>query len=190
MKRILTLAVLGATAVAASAHTGHGTASLVEGLAHPLGADHLLAMVAVGVWSCTVMAGARRWLGPLVFLAAMTVGAALGMAGLTLPLTEVGIAMSVSMLGAMLLVGGRLPANAGLVLIAAVALLHGLAHGAETPAGGSLAAYAGGFLAATTLLHVTGVGFGAALCREKAAVWRALGMALGGAGLVLLLIRV
>ena len=190
MKRILTLAALGGTALAASAHTGHGTTSLLEGLAHPLGLDHLLVMVAVGLWSAATQTGARRWMAPAVVLAAMTLGAALGMAGLALPFTEAGIALSVSMLGLMLLAGERLPASAGLSLIAMAALLHGLAHGGELPAGASVAAYASGFLVATALLHAAGVGIGAALREAGSAVWRALGSALGGAGLLMLLARV
>lgn len=190
MKRILTLVALAGATSFAAAHTGHGAASLSEGLVHPLAADHLLAMVAVGLWSAVALNGARRWLGPLAFLAALTVGATLGAAGLALPFTEAGIALSVAGFGAMLIAGRRLPAGAGLALIAAAALLHGLAHGAEWPAGGSAAAYAAGFLGATALLHVAGVGFGTALRDAKAAVWRVLGSALGGAGLVLLLTRV
>lgn len=190
MKRILTGAALMGAATLASAHGGHGTTSLFEGLTHPLGADHLLAMVAVGLWSVLALPGARRWFGPLTFLLAMALGAALGIAGLALPLTEAGIALSVAVFGLMLLAGRRLPAAAGLTLVAGAALLHGLAHGAALPAGGSVASYGAGFLATTLLLHVAGVGFGAALRDAKAAVWRVLGSALGGAGLVLLLTRI
>ena len=190
MKRILTLVALAGAASVASAHTGHGTESLFEGLAHPLAADHLLAMLAVGLWSAVALPGAQRWLGPLSFLAAMTFAAALGAAGAALPFGEVGIALSVAVFGAMLIAGRRLQANAGLALIAAGAALHGLAHGAELPAGGSFLAYAAGFLVVTAALHVAGVGIGAALREARAAVWRVLGSAFGGAGFVLLLTRI
>lgn len=186
IKRILLLATLLAAASAASAHTGHGTHSLAEGLAHPFGLDHLLAMLAVGVWSATALKGVQRWAGPATFLGAMTVGAALGAAGLALPLTEVGIAASVAVLGLMLLAGRQLPQRAGLLLIALAASLHGLAHGAEMPVGGSFAAYAAGFALTTALLHTAGVGLGVALAQAQAWVWRSAALATTAAGLVLM----
>jgi urease accessory protein len=128
---------LALAAGTAAAHTGHGTESLFEGLAHPLGLDHLLAMVAVGVWSAAAFDGARRWLAPLTFLAAMTAAALLAMAGASLPFVEHGIALSVTLFGAMLAFPRRVPAVPGLALVAAAAALHGLAHGAELPAGAS-----------------------------------------------------
>lgn len=190
MKRILTFVALISTATLASAHTGHGTHSLSEGLTHPLGLDHLLAMVAVGVWSSMALPGARRWQGPTTFLSAMGIGAVLGAAGLVLPLTEAGIALSVALFGAMLLAGTRLPQRAGLLLIAAAAALHGLAHGAELPAGASFVAYALGFLGSTTVLHVAGLSLGGAVQKlqrnVQPAVWRGLGLTLGTAGLLML----
>ena len=180
------LALLGA-ATAASAHTGHGTHSLMQGLAHPFGLDHLLAMLAVGVWSAVALAGARRWYGPITFLTAMSIGALLGAAGLSLPGTELGVAASVAVFGAMLVAGPRLPQRLGLLAVATAAALHGLAHGAELPAGGSFAAYAAGFLAMTAALHVAGVGLGVALRDARALVWRGLGAGLGAAGLLLML---
>ncbi|MBN8488859.1 MAG: HupE/UreJ family protein, partial [Burkholderiales bacterium] len=105
MKKFLSLLALLAAASTASAHTGHGTHSLMEGLAHPLGADHLLAMLAVGVWSAATLGERTRWVGSGVFVAGLLGGALLGAAGLALPLTEQGIALSVAMFGAMLLAG-------------------------------------------------------------------------------------
>jgi urease accessory protein len=185
--RILSLLALLGAASAASAHTGHGTHSLMAGLAHPFGMDHLLAMLAVGVWSAVALPGARRWYGPVTFLTAMCLGALLGAAGLSLPGTELGIATSVAVFGAMLVAGARLPQRLGLLAVAAAAALHGLAHGAELPAGGSFAAYAAGFLLTTAALHVAGVGLGAALRDARALVWRGLGASLGAAGLLLML---
>ena len=195
MKRILTFVALFGAATVASAHTGHGTHSLSEGLTHPLGLDHLLAMVAVGVWSSLALPGAQRWQGPAAFLSTMSIGAVLGAAGLVLPLTEAGIALSVALFGAMLLAGTRLPQRAGLLLIAAAASLHGLAHGAELPASASFAAndfvtYALGFLGSTTVLHLAGLSLGAAVLKLQRslqpAVWRVLGVTLGAAGLLML----
>lgn len=186
MKRTLTAAALLGTATLAAAHPGHGTDTLAAGLSHPFGADHLLAMVAVGLWSAAALPGARRWLGPLTFLAAMSLGALLGVAGLALPGVEAGIALSVSLFGLMLVAGRRLPVGAGLGLTAAAALLHGLAHGAEMPAGASVAAYATGFLATTSALHLAGIGLGQALRQARGALWRVLGGGLGLAGLLML----
>lgn len=186
MKKILSLVALLAAASAASAHTGHGTHSLMQGLAHPFGADHLLAMLAVGVWSAAALAGGARWQGPAVFVGGLLVGALLGAAGLALPLTEQGIALSVALLGAMLLAGERLPQRAGLALIGGASLLHGLAHGAELPAGGVFAAYAAGFVATTVALHAAGLGLGGVLRSMHAAAWRLAGASLGLAGLLLL----
>ncbi|GAB4210210.1 MAG: hypothetical protein Fur0019_17910 [Tibeticola sp.] len=177
---------LALAAGTASAHTGHGTSSLFEGLAHPLGLDHLLAMVAVGVWSAAAFDGARRWLAPLTFLAAMTAAALLAMAGLSVPFVEHGIALSVAMFGAMLAFAKRVPAGPGLALVAAAAALHGVAHGAELPAGASVAGYALGFLATTAALHAGGVGLGVALRECGAWIWRSGGALLGLAGVALL----
>lgn len=190
MKRILTFVALISAATVASAHPGHGVFSLSAGLSHPLGLDHLLAMVAVGVWSSMALPSAQRWQGPATFLSAMSIGALLGAAGLVLPLTEAGIALSVALFGAMLLAGTRLPQRAGLLLIAAAAALHGLAHGAELPAGASFAAYALGFLGSTTVLHIAGLSLGDAVQKlrrsAQPAVWRGLGLTLGAAGVLML----
>jgi urease accessory protein len=187
MKRILTLALLLGTATLASAHTGHGTHGVAEGLAHPLGLDHLLAMVAVGLWSALALPTGRRWQGPATFMAAMTVGAVLGAAGLGLPFVEQGIALSVALFGAMLIAAKRMPAHAGLAAVAAAAALHGLAHGAELPVGAAFVGYAAGFLATTGALHAAGLGLAARLKGVSVRVWHAAGGALGLAGLALLI---
>lgn len=176
---------------AAFAHPGHGAVvSLGEGLAHPFGIDHLLAMVAVGVWSAAALPAGRRAAGPIAFLAAMAAGAGLAMAGVALPFVEAGVAASLLVFGAMLAFATRVPAGAGLALIAAAASLHGFAHGAELPAGASLAGYALGFLATTALLHGGGVGLGGVLRRRAAALMQAIGAVLGATGLVLLATRI
>lgn len=178
---------------AALAHPGHGTAfSLGEGLAHPFGADHLLAMLAVGVWSAVALPSGRRWAGPAAFLAAMALGAGLAMAGLALPLSnhvEAGVAASLLVFGALLAFAAHVPAGTGLALVAAAASLHGVAHGLELPAGAGAAGYALGFLAATALLHGGGVGLGLVLRRRAAALLQPGGAMLGMAGLALLATR-
>ena len=173
----------------ASAHTGHGTQSLMEGLAHPLGADHLLAMLAVGLWSVNALPANKVWQGPATFLLALVVSAVLGASGFTVPFLEHAIALSVVLFGAMLLLAAKpLPKAIGLGLIALAASLHGLAHGAETPETG-FAGYAAGFLLTTAVLHLSGVGIGLSIRRllaeRSTLALGGLGTVLGGAGLYL-----
>lgn len=190
--RLAAAALLMGLAGAAQAHTGHGTHSLMEGLAHPFGLDHLLAMLAVGVWSVSALPQGKAWWGPATFLLALVASAALGAAGVSVPYLEQTIALSVVLFGAMLVLASRaapaLPVAVGLGLIAAASSLHGLAHGAETPATG-FAGYAAGFMLATAVLHTGGVGMGLAIQRwlgaRKGLVLGGLGAALGAAGLVL-----
>jgi urease accessory protein len=187
--RSLFATALACSAVAAHAHTGHGTHSLLEGLVHPFGADHLLAMVAVGVWSVSALPAHKAWQGPVAFLLALVFSAALGAAGVTLPFLEHAVSLSVVLFGAMLMLAQRaLPARVGLGLIAAAASLHGLAHGSETPATG-FAGYAAGFLLTTAALHLGGLGIGQVIRRlfaeRRGMALGSLGAALGGAGLYL-----
>lgn len=189
VRRVAAAALLAGLAGAAQAHTGHGTHSLLAGLAHPLGLDHLLAMVAVGVWSVAALPQGKTWQGPATFLAALVVSALLGAAGVTVPFLEQGVALSVALIGAMLVLARRsMPPVVGLGLVAVAAALHGLAHGAETPATG-FAGYATGFLVTTALMHVGGVGSGLALRRwladRSALAVGGLGALLTGAGLFL-----
>jgi urease accessory protein len=186
-----TAALLGlmATAGAAQAHTGHGTASLFEGLVHPLGADHVLAMLAVGLWSVAALPAGKVWQGPATFMLALVASAALGALGLSAPYLEPLIAGSVVLFGALLVVSSlQIPASAGLSLVAVAASLHGLAHGAEAPAS-DFSSYAIGFLLTTAVLHAIGVAAGLGLRRYLAqqTTWllAAAGGLLGGAGLVL-----
>ncbi len=188
IKSLTPTALLGACATA-HAHTGHGTSSLMEGLVHPFGPDHLLAMVAVGLWSVAALPARQACQGPAVFMLALVTSAALGFMGLTLPFLEHGISLSVVLFGAMLALAGRpMPKAAGLGLIAAAAAAHGLAHGAETPATG-FTGYATGFLLTTAALHAWGIGAGLAIRRWLATrshlALGGLGAVMGGAGLYL-----
>jgi urease accessory protein len=189
IRRAATAALLAGLAGAAQAHTGHGTHSLMEGLVHPFGLDHLLAMVAVGVWSVSALPQGKAWQGPATFLLALVTSAALGAAGVSLPFLEQGVALSVVLFGAMLVLARQpMPAAVGLGLVAAAASLHGLAHGAETPATG-FAGYAAGFLLTTAALHVGGVvaGLGIRRALNERSGWAlgGLGALLGASGLVL-----
>lgn len=184
--RLLIGATLAAFAATAAAHTGHATASLMDGLFHPLGLDHLLAMLGVGVWSVAALPVRRRLFGPLVFMSAMLAGALAGASGLALPMVELGIAASVALFGAMLVAPHVLPASFGLAVVAIAASLHGLAHGAELPDAASFSGYAVGFLLATALLHAAGLGLGNLMLRLQSWVWRFAGAGLGAAGLLLI----
>ncbi len=189
IRRATAAALLAGLAGAAQAHTGHGTHSLMEGLVHPFGLDHLLAMVAVGVWSVSALPQGKAWQGPATFLLALVISAALGAAGVTVPYLEHAISLSVVLFGLMLIVAQRaMPVVLGLGLIAAASSLHGLAHGAETPETG-FAGYAAGFMLTTAVLHISGVGVGLAIQRwlaeRRGAVLGGLGAAVGAAGLYL-----
>ena len=187
--KTLFTAALATTALAAQAHTGHGTSSLMEGLVHPFGLDHLLAMLAVGVWSVATLPRDKAWQGPATFLLALVISAAVGMTGLSVPYLEHAVALSVVLFGLMLIAATRpLPSAIGLALVALAASLHGLAHGSETPASG-FAGYAAGFLVTTAALHLSGVGIGLSIRRlfaeRRGIALGSLGVALGGAGLFL-----
>ncbi|MEJ8815649.1 HupE/UreJ family protein [Variovorax ureilyticus] len=186
--RPFALAVLLATAASASqAHPGHGTEGLAAGLAHPfMGMDHLLAMVAVGLWSTAALPEGRRHLGPVVFMASLLVGATLALAGWELPMVEAGVAASVLLLAALMLGARRIPSAIGLTMVALAALLHGHAHGSELAAGHSFGAYAAGFLATSALLHGIGLAAGRALHRLPGWVWRAAAALMASGGVLML----
>lgn len=186
---LIAAALLAGAASAAQAHTGHGTSSLFEGLVHPFGPDHLLAMVAVGVWSVSALPAGKAWWGPATFLLALVASAALGAAGVTVPYLEHAISLSVVLFGLMLVFASRaMPVAVGLGLIAAASALHGLAHGSETPETG-FAGYAVGFMLTTAVLHIGGVGIGMGIQRwlgaRRGAVLGGLGALLSAAGLYL-----
>jgi urease accessory protein len=176
--------------MAASAHTGiGGTAGFAHGFLHPVGGlDHVLAMVAVGLFAAQ-LGGRALWAVPATFVAVMVLGGALGAAGMALPLVELGIALSVVVLGLVVLAGRPWPLSLAMALVGTFAVFHGHAHGAEMPVGASGLAYGLGFVAATTLLHAAGVGLGLPRLAEASAgrLTRASGAAICLAGLMLLI---
>lgn len=183
--------LLCAAATPALAHTGIGTVhGLEHGFLHPLaGPDHLLAMLAVGLWSGQ-QSGQKYdnpvWLWPAAFVGAMLLGGLLGLAGIAMPGMEAMILGSVIVLGALTLFGVILPRWAGAAIIAVFALSHGMAHGLEMPADGGGAAYFAGFAAATALLHLAGIGIALAGARHgRPVLARASGGVCCAAGLVL-----
>jgi urease accessory protein len=182
------LALILGTIGAAHAHTpGAVGAGLAGGFAHPLlGLDHLLAMVAVGLWAAQ-LGGRAVWLVPGSFMALMAVGGAAAVGGIILPAVEFGIAGSLLVLGALVATAARLPAALGAGLVGFLAFFHGHAHGSEMPEAASATLYALGFIAGTGLLH--GIGVAAGLYwRSGTARWavRASGAAVAATGLVLL----
>lgn len=139
----------------ALAHPGHGLSSAYAGLMHPLmGWDHLLMMLAVGVWA-SKQNGNARWQLPLTFLSAMTIGAFLGLAGFSFSGVETAIAASVMAMGLLLVIHLTIPAIIRIGIVALFAVLHGMAHGVELHSQQGYAAL-GGMLIATALLHCAG----------------------------------
>lgn len=159
----LALAVLLLSAVAgpAAAHTfGAAGAGLAHGFLHPLGGwDHLLAMLAVGVWAAQ-LGGRAVWAAPAAFVTGLVLGAVSGMAGIGLVAVETGILASLVIVGLLIALAIRLPLAAGLALVALFGLVHGHAHGTELPEAASPVLYGLGFVSASILLHLAGVALG------------------------------
>ena len=154
---LLALALL-LTPALAFAHPGHSESGLLAGLSHPAGGlDHLLAMLAVGLWAAQ-QSGKARWALPLTFIASMLLGGLLGFAGSELPFTETGIAASVLAFSLLVVIAARLPLLLAAGMTALFALSHGVAHGLELPALSNAWSYACGFLLATGCLHAVGYG--------------------------------
>lgn len=179
----LAAVVLATASGAALAHPGHESASFFTGFTHPLGGlDHLLAMLAVGLYAAR-QPGATRWMLPAGFVLAMLAGAGLGAIGVALPAVEAGIAASMLVFGLLIALAARLPLTVSLPLVAAFALFHGHAHHAEM-GGASLVTYAAGFALATALLH--GAGYAIARWMPKTrvgnAIKRVAGLLVAGVG--------
>ncbi|QKK34327.1 HupE/UreJ family protein (plasmid) [Rhizobium indicum] len=157
---LLALAAAALPAVA-YAHPAIGEAAgFSHGFAHPIsGLDHVLAMVMVGVFAFQ-LGGRATWLVPTTFVLVMALGGALGVAGINVPFVEIGIALSVVVLGAVVALNVKAPLAAALGMVGLFAIFHGHAHGAEMPENAAGAAYAAGFMAATALLHVAGLVLG------------------------------
>jgi len=157
------IVLYGLAAAPAWAHFGTARGGgWSDGFAHPFsGVDHLAAMIAVGLWAAQ-MGRRPLWLLPGLFVLLMTVGAALGFAGVALPGAEDGIALSVAILGVLLAVAARPRLTWGAALVGVFGLVHGYAHGTEIPDAATPALYALGFLNATLLLQLVGIALGLA----------------------------
>jgi urease accessory protein len=189
LRTALSLALVLAS-VPAWAHTGSVAGGFVGGLAHPVfGPDHVVAMVAVGLWGA-FLGPPAIWLLPIVFPLVMAFGGVLGILGVPIPAVETGIATSAVVLGLMVAMAARPPLWVAAALVGAFAIFHGHAHGAELPAGVDAVAYSLGFVIATGLLHLSGIAFGtlAAWPAGRIAV-RTAGGAIALAGVAFLMLR-
>jgi urease accessory protein len=159
--RLAALALCAAIAAApAHAHSGSVTGGFAGGFAHPLfGPDHIVAMVAVGLWGAFLGAPAI-WLLPITFPLVIALGGVLGIIGVPIPGVEIGIAVSAIVLGLMVALAARPPLWLAAVIVGAFAIFHGHAHGAELPAAADAVAFSLGFVIATGMLHLCGIGFG------------------------------
>ncbi|MFO1036564.1 MAG: HupE/UreJ family protein [Geminicoccaceae bacterium] len=166
LQRFAATAALILTPTMAMAHTGVGaTTGFAHGFLHPLsGLDHLLAMVLVGMFAWQ-LGGRALWAVPASFVGVMALGGVLGVAGLQLPLVEIGIALSVVVLGTMVAFRIQPPVALAMGVVAFFAVFHGHAHGSEMPETASGLTYAAGFILATALLHVSGIALGLGLGR-------------------------
>ncbi|QNQ08314.1 HupE/UreJ family protein [Sphingomonas alpina] len=172
----------------AMAHDGTGLAGgFASGFYHPFtGMDHLLAMVAVGLWGA-FLGRPLIYLLPVIFPLMMIGGAVLGMAGVPVPPMEIGIALSVIGLGSCIALAWRAPVRVAVAVVALFALFHGYAHGVELPSAADPIGYSTGFVLATGSLHVAGIGLGFLTARPGGmVVTRLLGCGIGMAGICFL----
>lgn len=181
--RSIVLAVLCLFAGTAFAHTGgHAVTGFVSGLTHPLmGLDHLFAMIAIGLWAAQ-QGRQMRLAVPAAFVGVMILGVMLAWSGFALPHVETAIALSVLVLGLLIIAGRQWTVEAGVAIAAGFALFHGYAHGQEMPLAASPESYSLGFVLATLGLHGLGI-VGGLLDRSG---MQAAGTGIAAAGLALI----
>ena len=184
IRSILRLSAVALTLlpVTASAHVGVGdTHGFMHGFSHPLtGIDHILAMVAVGLFAAQ-LGGRALWLMPLTFVSVTALAGVAGMGDVKLPLVEIGIGMSVVVLSLAIAFQINVPTFVGMALVGFFAIFHGHAHGTEMPESASGLAYGVGFVCATALLHAIGVGLGLAIGQAGRSYSRRIAQVGGGA---------
>lgn len=181
------VALVAAIPALASAHPGHEHASsFMTGFMHPMvGLDHLLAMLAIGLWGAS-LGGRALWAVPVAFVATMLFGGGLVIAGVQIPFIEQGIALSVILIGALLVSAVRFPIVASISIAGLFAVFHGAAHGVEIPLHTNAMEYGLGFAAATLALHIVGLGFGTTMIRfQTPIVTRVTGSLIALAGVFL-----
>jgi urease accessory protein len=186
----LTAAIFAGATAPAFAHLNpeeHG--SFMAGFSHPLfGMDHILVMVAVGLWAAQIAQGSdvRRalWMVPAAFVGTMALGFAIAVSGIELPFVEPAILASVIALGLLVAMAVKLPVAASAAIVGIFALFHGHAHGGELGSAGALQ-FGMGFVIATALLHVAGIALGLGIARFSPYIARALGVVTALLGLSL-----
>jgi urease accessory protein len=187
-RSLMTILLLVAVPPLAAHTTGGAVGGLGSGLGHPfIGVDHLLAMLAVGMWAYQ-LGGSSVWKVPLAFVLTLLVGASIGLTGLSLPFIEPVIAASVMVFGLLIAMRSRVAPVLASMLVALFALFHGYAHGIEMPLAVTPLNYVAGFSLATIGLHGLGVMFAYVIHRTThTMLLRVGGFGLAGTGLVLLL---
>lgn len=185
---LLLAGLLTAASTPASAHLlGMHGAGFEAGVAHPFsGLDHLLAMLAVGIWAAQ-QGGRALWAIPLAFVGTLVAGGLLAINGIHLPLVEPGIAASLLLLGLLVARSAHLPLSTGAMLVGLFALFHGHAHGTELPAAASPAGYAIGFVIATAALHGIGILLGRRINASSLPLQKIAGGLISASGMWLLL---
>ncbi|MFT6658133.1 HupE/UreJ family protein [Maritalea sp.] len=158
MRKLIFTIILILTPSMAFAHTGVGeTTGFLNGLVHPIsGIDHVLAMVAVGVFAF-VLGGRAIWLVPAAFVSMMVGGFVLGVNQVYVPFVELGIALSSIVIGGAAALGRPMPVSFAMALVGFFAIFHGHSHGAEMPETVGGLSYAIGFITATATLHAVGI---------------------------------
>ncbi len=172
--------------LAASAHIVPGSPhSFHDGFCHPLtGFDHLLAMVAVGLWASQYR-GRAVWLIPLTFVSVMVLGGVLGVTGAYLPAAELAITASVLVLGGLIATMTRFHPTLAMMVVGFFAMFHGYAHGREMPAAASALGFSAGFVLATLLLHAAGLALGLTVKNQRAVRWAGAAIAASSICLIL-----
>jgi len=183
---VLVLLFLAATSTALAHPQSDATTSFAAGLAHPLGGwDHLLAMLAIGVWAAQ-LGGRATWCVPGIFVGVMALAAVAGQHFGAGPAFDQGAAATLVALGLLIGAAIRLPVGAGMALAAAFAVFHGYAHGAELAPGQAFLTYGTGFVLTSAGLHLAGIGLGRGSARLSANGPRLLGWGVSAAGLMVL----
>lgn len=191
LRTMFSLACLLGSSIPAHAHVdvSHSMSTFALGFAHPFsGLDHLLAMLAVGLWAVQSRRSTLKvYLLPALFPLVMVLGASLGWAGMSMPASELLIAASVLVLGALIACAAPTNSVVGACLVAIFALAHGYAHGIEAPQGGISLSFGFGFVCATVLLHLAGMmlGFAAEKLNLRGGL-RVIGTGIGAVGLMFL----
>jgi urease accessory protein len=179
------LALLLLLPVTAMAHVeGGSTTGMLAGFFHPLlGVDHLLAMVAVGLWAAQ-LGGRALWVTPATFVVMLLLGGAFGITNVAIPHSETGILLSVLLLGLLLVAAVRMPVVPSAVIVGIFALFHGYAHGVEMPLLSDGITYSLGFAITTALMHGVGIllGLQSARLHPDISVTRIAGLAIASSG--------